>query len=218
MTAVYRCMADYCRSIGSYAPSGSLDKAADEIEALRAENTILKKQRDAHLRLASAIDHNVTRKRAEECDELLNRIRDMEEDNDQLRVELADLRDAADDHLPGIAYLSGAADRKDVCRKLRARVAELHDELTSRDLVIEGMRALDKWTVENTAALEALIEGRAAVVPLELSNQNLVDTGTVNCYDYEFYGDRYSHADDDHREWWDLAVRVSRLDKPVEDK
>ena len=64
MTAVYRSMADYCQSISGYATARALEKAADEIESLRAE------------------------------------------------------RD-----------------------QLRARVAELHDSLTERDFVIEGLNA-----------------------------------------------------------------------------
>ncbi len=63
-----------------------------------------------------------------------------------LKSEVAELKDSAD-HLPGIAYLSGAADREDVCRKLRARVDEL-----------EHTQAAG-WYAE-------VLKGRAAVVPL----------------------------------------------------
>lgn len=62
------------------------------------------------------------------------------------------------------------------------------------------------------AIIDPVTQGSAAIVPLELSKQNLIDAGVMDGYDSDSYLSS-GCPDDDHRAWWEEAVRASRLDR-----
>ena len=106
------------------------------------------------------------------------------------------------------------------CDALKARIAEVtcpecgvflgmtdhHMDCKTGAEIDRKMMPEARWLWKNKAALQALVEGRAAVVPLRLSdNKTYIPVGY----------DRYFGRDDLELH---ESLQLVRLDKPVEDK
>lgn len=153
------CMAPAC-SWGEAVKS--LSRAADDIEALRAERDALK----ARVEELEAISAEIYSAKCSDTEAYVGRIRELQRQHDARATELLE------------------ANNREVERRRRAeqfRTDVTCPEcgialgLTDHHLDCETGAALDKkmsaevlWRMKNKPAIQALIDGRAAVVPLKV--------------------------------------------------
>ena len=184
MTAVYRSMADYCQSISGYATARALEKAADEIESLRAERDQLR-ARVAELHDSLTERDFVIEGLNAKHDARVQAIHDLYAD------QLFEARRQHDAELKLRDQNTWYVESQliELRKQHDARVKELEDR------VAELTKALN-WSCHNIPAMEALLEGRAAVVPILWANVGI---------NHIVYG-----------ECLGLPLDEVRLDKPVE--